>query len=256
MGVTGDSNVQIFMDTLDKSNNLKQTDWHVAKYYDVEALERISRNHQDQTGDIQISVSKEDSFQAARRLKNQNKDKDVLVLNFANSVSQGGGVRIGALAQEEDLCRTSTLYQSLISEEAYLFYSYNRKNNLGAIGSDTAVYSPNVYIIKDENYQDIDPVKVSVLTMASPVREAVTNATEILNRRIYKLLCLAENLGYNTLILGAWGCGAFGNDPEDVADIFKKNLRKFNYFEHVMFAVKVVTKRDKKNYQIFKEILA
>ena len=78
MEVIGDSNVQIFMDTLDKSNNLKQTDWRVAKYYDVEALERISRNHQDQTGDIQISVSREDAFEAARRLKDQNKDKDVL----------------------------------------------------------------------------------------------------------------------------------------------------------------------------------
>lgn len=243
-------NVRIFLDTLEKVKTLKQTDWNTSVYYNEETMDALRKKHRDATGECQIIVSADDSFQAARKLVEQGR-QDTLVLNFANAISQGGGVRLGARAQEEDLCRTSTLYQSLISEEAYPFYDHNRRHNLNEKGSDTAVYSPNVYIIKDEKYQDITPVKASVITMAAPIKSCVDNAAEILDQRIYKLLCLAEQLGHKTLVLGAWGCGAFGNDPEDVAELFRKNLKRFGSFEKVVFAVRMVRGRDEKNYRVF-----
>ena len=125
-------------------------------------------------------------------------------------------MRIGARAQEEDLCRTSTLYNSLISQEAFPFYDYNRKNDKNESGSDTAIYSPHVFIIKDEKYHDIAPVEVSVVTMAAPI-----------------------------------------NEPgiQEVAEFFRDNLKKFDCFEEVVFAVRMVAGRDERNYQVFQKVL-
>lgn len=255
MGESANENIQIFLDTLERAKKLKQSDYNTAIYYDWKSMEKMAKAHRNVTGICDVIVSGDDSFLAARKLADQIPVENVLVLNFANSISQGGGVRLGARAQEEDLCRTSTLYQSLISEEAYPFYSYNRKKHFNEKGSDTAVYSPNVYIIKDEKYQDIAPVKVSVVTMAAPVNTHGVNAIKILDQRIYKLLCLAEKLNHKNLVLGAWGCGAFGNEPEDVAELFRNNLGKFDCFEHVVFAVRMVKGRDEKNYRVFKRVL-
>lgn len=252
---TAGVNVRIFTDTLKKINKLKVTDWNKAVYYNLETMEKLAQHHKNMNGKCNITVSGDDSFQAARKIIKTDFKQNVLVLNFANAVSQGGGVRIGARAQEEDLCRTSTLYNSLVSEEAYPFYDYNRQRDLNVQGSDTAIYSPNVYIIKDEDYHDIKPVKVSVITMSAPINDNGLNTSEILDQRIYKLLCLAEELKHRNLVLGAWGCGAFGNDAEIVAELFRKNLEKFGDFEQVVFAVRRVKGRDEKNYRVFKRVL-
>lgn len=246
--------VRVFVDTLDKTKKFAAANTKEAQYFDVQTMDRLASDHADQPGDFRVTVSGDDSFRAARALKAQGSD-DALVLNFANSISQGGGVRIGARAQEEDLCRTSTLYSSLVSAGAYPFYDYNRKNDLNEEGSDTAIYSPHVVIFKDETYQEIEPVDVSVVTMAAPVNEPGINATELLDQRIYKLLCLAEYLKHRTLVLGAWGCGAFGNNPQVVAELFRKNLAKFACFDEVVFAVRMVVGRDERNYKVFREVL-
>lgn len=246
--------IKVFMDTLYKSKKYAGNHAEAAKYYDVRTMDELAKQHVDREGSFLIRVTGEDSYQAARSLKKQGAS-DVLVLNFANSISQGGGVRIGARAQEEDLCRTSTLYNSLISQEAFPFYDYNRKNDKNESGSDTAIYSPHVFIIKDEKYHDIAPVEVSVVTMAAPINEPGIHAAEILDQRIYKLLCLAESIGHKKLVLGAWGCGAFGNDPQEVAELFRDNLKKFDCFEEVVFAVRMVAGRDERNYQVFQKVL-
>ncbi len=253
IGDIAGKNVRIFMDTLKKIKKLKMTDCSKAVYYDLDTMEKLAQHHQNRNGKCNITVSGDDSFQAARKIIKTDLSENVLVLNFANSVSQGGGVRIGARAQEEDLCRTSTLYNSLVSEEAYPFYDYNRQHDLNIQGSDTAIYSPNVYIIKDEDYHDIKPVKVSVITMSAPINDNGLNTSKILDQRIYKLLCLAEELKSRNLVLGAWGCGAFGNDAEVVAELFRKNLEKFDCFERVVFAVQRVKRGDENNYRAFEE---
>lgn len=83
-----------------------------------------------------------------------------LVLNFANSVSPGGGVYIGANAQEEDLCRKSTLLSSLESPDSNSFYSYHKAQN-SFLASDAMILPPNVEIFRDENNELLDiPIKV------------------------------------------------------------------------------------------------
>ena len=178
-------------------------------------------------------------------------DPEILVLNLANPVNPGGGVRKGARAQEEDLCRKSSLLLSLESNEAKKYYDYNKSLNT-YMGSDALMITPNVEIIKDEKGELLDEtVVVSVLTCAAPM---ISHGLEGMSEEEYKemfynrimgmLKCVAY-LGYKNLVLGAMGCGAFGNDAHIVSDIFYKVLKEINYnnlrekdlFRRIDFAV-------------------
>jgi len=180
------------------------------------------------------------------------KDKTpFLVLNFANSVSPGGGVRRGARAQEEDLCRKSTLLSSLESNRAKPYYLYHRAND-PYLASDAMILSPYVEIVRDENNELLDePIKVAVLTCAAPNlmrgNQGLTDEQleKLLYQRIQGIVAMAASLNYNKLVLGAWGCGAFRNDATLVADLFLKAFKAFKcgyrkadtLFDQVTFAV-------------------
>ena len=105
-------------------------------------------------GRIRHECENIDSFTLARKqyesefLFRGDGKKEVLVLNFANPVNPGGGVRNGAKAQEEDLCRKSSLLLSLESEKAEAYYNYNLKQHT-KLGSDAMIFTPKVEIIKD-----------------------------------------------------------------------------------------------------------
>lgn len=179
------------------------------------------------------------------------KGAKILVLNFANPVNPGGGVRSGARAQEEDLCRKSSLLLSLESKEAEKYYKYNQGLDT-YMGSDALMITPKVEIIKDENGELLDEtVIVSVLTCAAPMvtrgREGMSESEyeEMVYKRMVGMLKCAAYLGYKYLVLGAWGCGAFGNDAGVISDLFYKALRELDYngrgekdlFRRIDFAV-------------------
>ena len=182
-----------------------------------------------------------DSYSLARKRTKEAADylpegaKPVLVLNLANPVNPGGGVRNGAKAQEEDLCRKSSLLLSLESPEAVPYYRYNKSLH-SYMGSDAIMITPEVEIIKDEN-GDLLPesVVVSVMTCAAPMikrgMEGLSDQQykDLLYNRITGMLKVAAYLGYQVLILGAFGCGAFGNDAHVVSDLFYKALKEFNF---------------------------
>jgi uncharacterized protein (TIGR02452 family) len=178
--------------------------------------------------------------------------KPVLVLNFANPVNIGGGVYKGASTQEEDLCRRSTLLRSLENSKAFHYYRYIRGLHTH-MGSDAILLSPEVEIIRDEHGTLMDHTTiVSVLTCAAPMisygLEGMSEAEyrTMFYDRIVRVLQCAAYYGYQDLILGAWGCGAFGNDAAVVADLFSKVLTEFRWsdmsanelFRHVNFAVR------------------
>lgn len=183
-----------------------------------------------------------DSFSLARKRTEQfsydlkqKGAKPVLVLNFANPVNPGGGVRRGAKAQEEDLCRKSSLLVSLESAKASAYYAYNRALDT-YMGSDAVMIHPLVEIIKDETGALLrDSVIVAVMTCAAPMlrygMEGMTQEQyeELMYRRITGMLKVAAYLGYQHLILGAFGCGAFQNDAKVVSDIFYKALKEFDF---------------------------
>lgn len=210
-----------------------------------------------------------DSFSVARELVKHTYlyDKDIpklLVLNLANPVNPGGGVRRGAKAQEEDLCRCSSLLRSLECSHARKYYEYNKKLH-SRMGSDALMITPQVEIFRDENGELLDePVVVSVVTCAAPMvsygKEGMSDAEyeQMMYDRIEGLLKCAAYLGYKNLVLGAWGCGAFGNDAAVISDLFYKVLKDLDYngrgqkdlFRRIDFAVLDRTK-EQYNYNEF-----
>lgn len=187
-----------------------------------------------------IEVTCEDSFAAARRLQNP------LVMNFANAHKAGGGFRLGANAQEEALCRCSTLYASITSSKAAEMYRYNN-THISPVESDYMILSPDVCVFRDDHCVLLEkPFTAAVITLPAPNRRGAAmfatkkQISETITRRIRIMLRIAAKHGYRDLVLGAWGCGAFGNSPEDVSGYFKSVLiddEYGKYFDKVIFAV-------------------
>lgn len=181
-----------------------------------------------------------DSFEVARDMEK------VLVMNFANAHRAGGGFLNGAIAQEESLCRNSTLYASLTSPEAQEMYRYNN-TFYTSVDSDHMVLSPHVLVYRDCNGAFLDePKEVAVITVPAPNKKgrahevAQTDMDKVMTDRIEMMVRIAIPYKYKALVLGAWGCGAFGHDPVRVAQYFREVFvgRGYGkYFQKIVFAI-------------------
>lgn len=192
-----------------------------------------------------IEVTGESTLAATRRLA-ANTDGEVGALNFASAHRPGGGFLSGASAQEESLARASGLYACL--QAAPDFYRYHRANR-DLLYSDRVVYSPSVPVFRDDAGVLLEePYRVAILTAAAPNAGALlerepgrmTEVRAALRSRSAKVLATAHRHGHRVLVLGAWGCGVFGNDPEDVAAAFAEHLLDGAFtgrFAQVLFAV-------------------
>lgn len=168
------------------------------------------------------------------------------VLNFASAYHPGGGFLNGALAQEEALCFGSDLYltQLKFQEEFYEFH----KSIKTKCYSDAMIYSPKVVYIRDERYAFLpEPGFADVLTspavnlgVALQRGEDEERCYQIMEQRMRKILRVLEQMGNTHIILGAFGCGVFRNDPVRIADIWKKLLideQWKHHFDEILFAV-------------------
>lgn len=203
----------------------------------------------------QVIVTKNRSFEAARPYAEQG--LKIAVLNFASSTNPGGGVTSGASAQEECLCRVSTLYPCLKDESMWdLFYAPHRKAR-NPLHNDDIIYTKDVIVFKDDDYQPLpQPFTVDVITCAAPtLREQSSNrynpsdgdkAPDITpedllalhEKRGRQILSAAAANGAQVIILGAFGCGAFRNDPAVVAQAYANILPEYlHYFRTIEFAV-------------------
>jgi uncharacterized protein (TIGR02452 family) len=183
-----------------------------------------------------ISVVSETTLDAAHALVVDGKRP--LALNFANGVEPGGGFLRGATAQEETLCRSSALYATLFGDP---MYDFHRDNNPAA-SSDWAILSPDVPVFRNDAGMELDtPWPLSFLTCAAPYAPAVgrTESAEMLCQRIRRILAIAEAYQYESLVLGAWGCGVFANDPLQTATDFRSALENefAGAFSTVIFAI-------------------
>ncbi len=216
---------------------------------DIQKMKRHSDDGKLHSGTTcAFSCENIDSFSKARQIQNEfcnnemgAKGKPVLVLNLANPVNPGGGVRRGAQAQEEDLCRKSSLLLSLEGKNALPYYEYNRSLHT-YMGSDAIMIHPWVEIIKDEGGELLDDsVIVSVMTCAAPIlREGMEGLTQeayesMVYTRIFGMLKVAACCGYEYLVLGAFGCGAFRNDAHIVSDLFYRAIKDFESTEGSVF---------------------
>ena len=151
------------------------------------------------------------------------------------------------------LCHSSFLY-NVLSEFDEDYYEFNRLTKNFALYTNRALYSPDVLFVRGN-----EEVYADVITCAAPSKYTAKkycgksdyDCNSVMKDRIHFMLDIAkENNPYN-LILGAWGCGAFGNDPEFVANAFKKELEEYytSTFKNIIFAIPGGT-----NYMAFKRV--
>ena len=221
-----------------------------------------------------VIISKKRTFEAASGYKGQH----VAVHNFASASNPGGGVVNGASAQEECLCRCSGLYFSLNTPAMWDgFYEPHREAH-DPIHNDDIIYTPGVTVFKTDTAMpklmpESDWYDVDVITCAAPNlrsqpsnrynsgdgnKQTVMNDKDLLvlhERRLHRILEVALSEGCDTIILGAFGCGAFQNNPEVVA-LANRNVIKdyLHAFKNIEFAV-YCSPRNEQNFKIFEKVL-
>uniref|UniRef100_A0A0G4HP38 Microbial-type PARG catalytic domain-containing protein n=1 Tax=Chromera velia CCMP2878 TaxID=1169474 RepID=A0A0G4HP38_9ALVE len=185
------------------------------------------------------------SLQAASRLVDLG-CVDPLVLNFASAKNPGGGFLNGSLAQEESLALCSGLYFCIKDSGMHAHNAAIKPND--GVYSHLMVYSPKVPVLRDDQTLELldSPFQVSFLTApavnAGHARKhgySESQILEIMEDRMGRVLAIAAAKGHRHLVLGAWGCGVFGNSPEDIAALFRAALsgRFRGVFETIVFAV-------------------
>ena len=223
-----------------------------------------------------VIVSGKRSLEAAEVYAKQG--KKVCVLNFASATNPGGGVVNGSSAQEECICRCTTLYPCLNIDAMWnAFYKPHRKAENPLYNNDS-IYTPGVCVFKgDTNFPELMPKdewwNVNILTCAAPnlrerpsntmnphagykaVKITPTDLEKLLTKRIRRIFEIAVANGNEVLILGAFGCGAFRNPPEIVAKVFNTVMQDYLcYFDTIEYAV-YHTEREVVNYETFNRVI-
>lgn len=273
--------IDIFSDTLsffeevdslkkDISYTIKNTKFYPSdKYFDLS---------ENQTYTPYIEVNEDKSFAYALKAYKENPYKKIAVLNFASATTPGGGVRSGSSAQEESLCRCSTLYPTLATKYLFeVYYGPNREKR-NPLHTDDLIYTPKIKIIKtDDDFpkrlKEKDFVIVDIISAAAPnLREMPNNRynletgepASITDEELYDIhlsrarhiLNIAAYHKVDILVLGAFGCGAFRNNPYVVAKAYKKALEEYGkYFLKVVFPI-YHREYELDNYLAFKNLLA
>jgi len=268
----------VFRDTqnwLESSQNLKKAVEFSMMHEKLYLAEETPALPEKTPHDTKIHVSGDKSFQAAAKLRKKYPDARIAVHNFASATNPGGGVTRGSRAQEESLCRCSTLYPCLTKGELQRDFYLFHKNRHDVRYTDACIWSPEILIIKNdddipERLPESEFVKVDVLTCAAPnLRTKPYNAMnpgrgqaiqltdrelgELHESRARHLLSVAAANGDEVLVLGAFGCGAFQNSPFVVAKAYQKVLNEPEFkdrFLHIEFAV-YHTVRETKNFDAF-----
>jgi uncharacterized protein (TIGR02452 family) len=189
----------------------------------------------------QFSVENDTVLAVGRRMA---ANGPVAALNFAAATSPGGGFLHGARAQEESIARSSALFSALEGRAMYPFHRARRD----AMYTDYVLYSPAVPVFRTDSGDLLDePWLLSVLTCPAvngaalekyaPARPGEIEA--VMTTRTAKMLAVAAAHDVRRFILGAWGCGAFGLDPQMMAAIFHDAFTGLfrGVFDEIVFAV-------------------
>ncbi|MDE7093743.1 MAG: TIGR02452 family protein, partial [Oscillospiraceae bacterium] len=275
--------ITIFEDTLNwlaQNPELKQATENSIKHTKLYLEQETPKIPESQENfQTRIHVSKLKSFEMAMQLHKQYPNAKIAVHNFASATNAGGGVTHGSRAQEESLCRCSNLYpclnQDWLKQEFYLFHRLKKDLRY----TNACIYSPDILIIKtDDNFPERMPesdwCKVDILTCAAPnLRIKPYNRMnpgkgseplKLTDRELLKLhisrarhmfsIALANHI--QVLVLGAFGCGAFCNNPFIVAQAYRQVLQEpefKNKFQHIEFAI-YHTPRKQNNYTTFQRV--
>lgn len=227
-----------------------------------------------------LVLTRHRTFQAAEKYIHSPKyaGEKVCVLNFASAMNPGGGVVRGSSAQEESLCRCSTLYFCLDEDDLWANFYLPHRDGLSSLHNDDLIYTPNVTVFKTDvarpvTMEEKDWYNVDVISCAAPnlhryfgnLMEAlgeqdvplidVEKLSAIHHKRITRILDIAVENKVDILVLGAFGCGAFMNNPFVVSEVMVQLAREYAMaFKIIEFAV-YCSKHDHENYTAFQEAL-
>ena len=232
------------------------------KVYTPEELDEVVKQTATHNRDFNTEWIVENctTFAGCRALLETDPEDDVLCLNFASAKNPGGGFLNGSQAQEESLSRASGLYACIAPMCDY--YDANRACGT-AFYTHHMIYSPKVPVFRDDEDRLIDQPWLTSMITAPAVNAGAVSRNEPKRRakiaskmleRIKRVFAVALLHGHESLVLGAWGCGVFKNDPVEVAEWFHYHLGKggdfYRAFRRVHFAVLDRTK-NLDNYQAF-----
>lgn len=211
----------------------------------------------------EVIVSRKRSAEAAWAYKDRGR---TAILDFASGTNPGGGARSGSNAQEESLCRISTLLPLLESEKAATYYFRNRETTNGMY-TDSVILAPDITFFRHDDEKmkvlpEIDWMRADVIVIPAPNlrrtgvpvgNDSRTRYEHILQKRIETIFKTATYSGADILILGAFGCGVFGNNPETVCKMFRKVQQDyFRHFRVIEYAV-YARNEDDPNYRAFEK---
>ena len=190
-----------------------------------------------------VSVINEDCMVTANRLSRLRR---TCLLNMASYKKPGGGVKSGAMSQEEELARRSNLIFGLSS----LYYP---------LQEDKFLFTKGVTFFKDSDYNIIPSFKVDVITMAAlniNGKDKPDGYETVMRDKIEAIIRYPCKLDCGNLVLSAFGCGVFKNDPTFVANEFKKAIQKYGgIYSNITFSILNDHNSVDSNYEIFKKIL-
>lgn len=204
-----------------------------------------ARGEESRVASTVFLVENKTTFAAARAILDAGA-KEVACMNFASATVPGGpGLMDGTGSQEQALARASGLYSTLVKFDGE-FYDMHRREQ-SSLYSDNMVYSPNVPFFRDDAGNLLTaPLLISVVTSAAVNRGSlrpseVLVADDVMKLRIERILSLMAFYGHKHIVLGAFGCGIFGNSPSFVAQCFAKLLlpegQFHSHFQKVSFAI-------------------
>lgn len=197
-----------------------------------------------------ISVEYGDSLQIAQKYLHE----VPCVLNMASCFRPGGGWLNGATAQEEMLCYRSGLFKSLqLFANRYPLADYD------------AIYSRNVPVVRDIEmrlYRRGSHYEMSFISIAALCQPDLIHGclrpddAKRTEEKIRTMLRVPHLHNHQTLILGAFGCGAYGNPPHQTARLFRNVLSEPEFagaFDKIVFAILDNSRTD--NFKVFSDIL-
>ena len=250
-------NVEIFKDTLKQSaEKFHITPKDNAVYYNNDNLLNVDIKESNtpltmvRGGTVSTGYAEADNMRVA-------------ILNFADALEAGGLVWVGANTQEENICRCSNLYQIIGSEQSEKeYYSPNmrevsRTNRY--IYTNNIIYARDITVFKDDStYENIEPKQLDVITCPAPSAYMLDyEALPLYINRIARIVMSAVDNEAECIVLGAWGCGAFNQNPILVAKAFATVLNNYGgHFKKIIFAIRPTSKEEESDmYKIFKNTL-
>ena len=278
------TNIEIFEDTEEQclthlalKTAIKQADQQQYIVYENDVV--MTNKEPKFRKPAKVMVSKKRSLEAAKAYPGMK----VAVHNFASATNPGGGVIRGSNAQEEAICRCSTLFFNLYKEEMRIgFYDHHRNmlksGEMDVTYNDDCIYTPGIVVFKTDTVSpqimpEKDWYRVDVISCAAPnLRYNPSNpmnpnsgnkAVQLSDmelftlhvKRMRRILDIAKRENVEVIILGAFGCGAFYNSPEVVAEVMTQVIKEYSYdFKVIEFAV-YCSPDHTENYDVFERKL-